>query len=158
MAVSPKQLEQRIQASIPRIVDIVEQSQQVVLQETLGQMLQRIFNRGEDAEGNIIGPYSSEAYKQLREDRGLQTTKIDLQFSGDLFRSIDIGTSNNIPVIGITNSKSADISVYQEIAKGTGSVPRKIFTPSEQEKDQAVRVATDFIIENLKEIIKSWGK
>lgn len=158
MAVSPKQLEQRIQASIPRIREIVDQSQQVALQDALGQMLQRIFNRGEDAQGNIIGPYSSETYKQLRESRGLQTTKIDFQFNGDLFRSIDIGTSNDVPAIGITNTKSSEISVYQEIAKGTGSVPRKIFTPSDQEREQATRIATDYIIENLKEIVKSWGK
>ena len=164
MAVSIKKLEANIKRSLPAIQELVANSHVVSVQDTLGLMLQRIFNRGEDAMGNPIGKYSTNpdgsdsSYIKRRQKKGLQTNYIDLQFEGNLFRSVDVGTSNDVPCIGITNSKSADVSEDLEIKLGTGPVPRNIFTPSQSEIDNASRVATDYLIDGLKGIIASWGK
>jgi hypothetical protein len=90
----------------------------------------RIFNKGQTTAGNTMR-YRSAPYKKLRVDAGLQTNWKDLQFTGNLFYSMNIlNAGNNAVVYGFNNMQTAQIAEYQEGLKQVGEA---IFELSEKE-------------------------
>jgi hypothetical protein len=106
--------------------------------ELVGQLTQRIFNKGKASDNSQIGTYDDKrkqtfltkkakssfnkkqlkkleqtgeelTYKELREARGLQVAFVDLQFTGALFESIKNGKTNDGAVIGFNNLEEAKI-------------------------------------------------
>lgn len=59
---------------------------------------------------NPITMYIGSGYSGLRTLNGRQTGYVDLQYSGDLFESIQVSTDAGSPVLKIISSKEADIS------------------------------------------------
>lgn len=62
----------------------------------------RIFNDGLTSSGVAIGRYSQE-WSEVRRARGRQVSYVDLQFTGELFESIQVGTRDNRVVIETKN-------------------------------------------------------
>lgn len=90
-------------------------------------------------------------YKALRERQGLEGNFVNLEYSGKLKDSIDIGTFDGKPVIGFTAAKSVLISQGLENKYG------QIFYPSKEEIDIAVMLMETYIVEELKKITDSWA-
>jgi hypothetical protein len=143
--------------NIPALVKANEVRLQTVACSTvLGNLLQRIFNKGEAADGGLIGPTLSsnrfgaysEKYGRLRKDRGRRVDKVDLQFGGTLFESIQLGTSNGKQVIGITSEKQTEIAERHEKV----NFKKPIFRATEKEIEigfKALQTNLDIIIRNI---------
>jgi hypothetical protein len=144
-------LSKKIEASIPRLQAASANAEVVANNEALGTILGRIFNDGQKTNGSKIGSYTSESYKRKRESAGLQTNQIDLQFEGDLFNSVQVGTLNGRPAVGIINSDEAEISGHLEERYGP------IFQASLSEREQAISTARDFMFNAIRKEIKTWS-
>ena len=143
--------------NIPALVKANEvRLQTVACSSVLGVLLQRIFNKGEAADGGLIGPTLSsnrfgaysEKYGRLRESKGRRVDKVDLQFSGSLFESIQIGTSGGKQVIGITSAEQTQIAEKQEKV----NFKKPIFRATESEAQigfNALRANLDIIIKGI---------
>lgn len=92
-------------------------------------------------------------YKRLRELKGLQTDFVDLQFNGDLFRSVDKVVKENKGVIAITNKEEAKISAYHE-----KKYKKDIFVGSDKERMESLETARTYAMDKLRSIFKSWGQ
>lgn len=120
--------------------------------ETL--ILTRIFVDGKASDGNDIGPTLSrnrfgaysEKYGKLRASKGFGVGKVDLQFEGDLFKSIKTGTSNGEIVVGIDSVKQTEIAEKQEKV----NFKKDIFRPTESE----IKVGQNAFVRELNLIIK----
>lgn len=73
----------------------------------------RIFNKG-GAVDSKIGKYRSRSYRKKREKAGRQTGFKDLEFNGDLRRSIQTGKRSTGAVIGFDNGRAKQIAQYQQ--------------------------------------------
>lgn len=117
---------------------------------TLGDFLFRIFNEGKDANGGQIGTYRS-SWKKVREDNGRQTGYKDLEFSGELRRSIVVGeTSEGDAAIGFRFGKQALIAEGQELQTG-----KEIFKLSETEKKQLSDAISNQLQKEIRECLSS---
>lgn len=90
-------------------------------------------------------------YKRLREIQGLETGFVNLQYTGKLSATLDIGTINDNPAIGLTTEKSADIVEGLEKKYGV------IFIPQDEEVKIAIDLAGQYIIEQFQKEIDSWA-
>lgn len=119
-----------------------------------GLMKRRIFNLGEDAEGNRLGTYRKQ-YAKKRVKQGRQIAYKDLEVEGALRRSIEtVKVDNAKVVIAIVNPQTALIAGYQEeqVGRLRGGGIAKIFTLSQAEYDQVQtegRRAIQQVIKNL---------
>lgn len=121
---------------IERLLDIIEANSDKWLYAALSRieadMKTRIFNLGQDVDGLGLGTYSPK-YAQYRKDNNKQTGYKDLEFDGDLRRSIQVGISGNKRVLGYTRTDS------RLIAKGQEKQTKKIiFKVTEDEKKAAL--------------------
>lgn len=91
----------------------------------------RIFNKG-GAVSAPIGRYRSRSYRKKRSKAGRQTGYKDLEFDGDLRRSIQTGKRKTGAVIGFDNDRAKDIAGYQEDQTG-----KKIFKITDSEINAA---------------------
>jgi hypothetical protein len=128
----------------------------------MGKMKYRIFNKGEDAEGNTLGRYTK-PYGKKREVSGRQTGYKDLELDGSLRRSIEtIRINNNQVAIAITNNETAKIAGYQEQQVGniragqntrTGAAgPAIIFSLSQEEFNQVQAEGNEAIGQVIKKL------
>lgn len=81
-----------------------------------GELQYRVFNEGKTVAGKKMEYRNAPSnYTRLRKDAGLQVRWKDLQFTGNLFYSMNIlSTKNNEVVYGFNNNKTAEIAHYQE--------------------------------------------
>lgn len=93
-----------------------------------GQILQRIHNRGEATNGSKIGDYLS-SWRDVRLAAGYQVSYVDLQWEGDLFRSVVVGTSNGVPVLGFSSDRERYKAVRHELFR-----KKSIWKPSKKER------------------------
>lgn len=98
-----------------------------------GEMQYRVFNQGKTTAGTQMKYRKApSAYTKLRQDAGLQVRHKDLQFTGDLFYSMNIlTTKNNEVVYGFNNNGAAQIAEWQETSDVQVNEP--IFDLSEKE-------------------------
>lgn len=106
-----------------------------VAQAVRGELLQRVFVDGETIDGGLIGKYSR-SYAQLRAAKGRQTGKVDLNFTGALFVSIQVVRSGQSVVIAMTDPAQID-----KLAQLKARYPR-VFGVSQREANEAVRAFT----------------
>lgn len=147
--------------SVPPIPDFSD-AMFSAINSGMGLMKQRIFNRGEDADGNSLGKYVGKKtnvtakkfggnkklqknfigegalteYEKFRVAHGRQVAYKDLEVDGSLRRSIEtVKDSNGKVTIAIVNPETARIAGYQEeqIGKIRGTGIARIFSLSESE-------------------------
>lgn len=145
------ELVRKIKASLPELSKISADAELVGNKHVEGLILDRIFTLGKKADGSPIGAYKSKQYIKKRIDEGLQTSYVDAQFSGQLFRSITTGTLNGKPAVGITDPDRVEVSQYLDERYGI------IFTASTSERAEAINVAREYSFNKIKEIIKGWS-
>lgn len=105
------------------------------LERMRAEMLFRIHNEGKATGGDLIGPYRSAQYIQRRLTKGLRVDTKDLQFEGNLLRSlvVDLGPDGR-PALGFNAHIYRIIAGAQE--DQTGKV---IYTPSDQEIENSLK-------------------
>ena len=145
-----EELPNRLNQAIAEFEELFLNAPQVQSQEILGSYLQRIFNDGQNTNGTQIGSYTPGRYKALRNKEGKRIDKVDLQFSGDLFRSIDTGTLGKDVVIGFTNAERSKIAAYLEERYGN------VFTVQKKEEEEAAELMLEYITEGTNAILKKW--
>jgi hypothetical protein len=113
----------------------------------MGKMKFRIFNKGEDAEGDSLGRYTKQ-YGKKRETAGRQTGYKDLEFEGSLRRSIEVARTDN--------EQTARIAGYQEqqVGKKRGGGIAPIFTLSQREFDQVKAEGDAAIAQVIKRLME----
>lgn len=138
------------------IVDFEKLQYQIELnssQKALALLMDRTFASSgaiRDSKNKKLKGYS-EAYAKKREEAGYQTKNKDLQITGALMESIQVGESNGRPVLGFLTERSAKIAGYQEDQnKDT------IFTLNESERQEVIEDSKQFAIEQIQNIVKSW--
>jgi hypothetical protein len=121
-------------------------------QTALAVLNSRVFSGGaEDVNNAQLKGYSA-AYAKKREKAGRQTAKKDLIFTGALFESIQVGTSNNLPAMGFLTENEAKVAGYQEEQSGV-----KTFALNDSERAFVANEVKDFVIGKLGEIVKRWS-
>ncbi len=106
----------------------IKQIQFPILKFYEGTSKYRIFNEGKATDGSLIGRYRSLSYKKAREAKGRQTGYKDLEFFGDLRRSLTVGTNGDEFVFGFATDKGRLIGQYQETQTG-----KEIWSPTSSE-------------------------
>jgi len=109
-----------------------------------GEMKQRIFNQGGDADGGKIGKYKSKQWIQKRSESGRQTGLVDLEFTGSLRDSIQVVKSGDDVFLAITNAT--------DYVKAKGQEQRRkkpIFIPSAEERTDVENYLNDLISERV---------
>lgn len=109
-----------------------------------GEMKQRIFNNGGDAEGGKIGKYKSKAWIQKRSDNGRQTGEVDLEFTGSLRDSIQVVKSGREVFLAVTNSTDYVKAKGQEARR-----KKQIFVPSDAERRSVENYLNDLISDQV---------
>jgi hypothetical protein len=96
-----------------------------------GLFLQRIHNDRQTTSGSSLGQYRSAQHKKKRVEAGRQVGEKDLEFYGNLRRSVKIGTSGGKNVMGFDNDMSRLIAEGQE-----GQIKEDVYTPSNSELNE----------------------
>lgn len=109
-----------------------------------GEMKQRIFNNGGDAEGGKIGKYKSKAWIQKRSDNERQTGEVDLEFTGSLRDSIQVVKSGREVFLAVTNSTDYVKAKGQEARR-----KKQIFVPSDAERRSVENYLNDLISDQV---------
>jgi hypothetical protein len=128
----------------------------VGLKDLEGRMKQRIFNKGLNSDNSKIGNYSKgwAASRQKGKPvgtppKGLQTSYIDLEFTGDLRKSITAGKDGNDAVLFMNNDEKYAISGYLEEQK-----KQVIFDATNREAKAVVTYIDELIIDEFNKAIK----
>jgi hypothetical protein len=109
-----------------------------------GEMKQRIFNQGGDANGGKIGKYKSKSWIDKRSENGRQTGMVDLEFTGSLRDSIQVVKSGKDVFLDITNSTDYVKAKGQEARR-----KKPIFIPTDQERRDVENYLSDLISERV---------
>lgn len=130
---------------------IVEKLAEVGINTLDAEMRNRIFEESMAVNEPIKkGEPYVKAYAKVRAKAGRQTRRIDLQFSGDMLRSIKkIKTSTGEALI-FNNQNSANIARGLQERWG-----QTIFEPNESERTQTINIIQDTFKEIINEIFKT---
>jgi hypothetical protein len=118
--------------------------------DLLGEMLGRIFNDGKDSTDKPIGKYKSKSWIKTRSLNGRQTGFVDLQFTGDLFNSIQVVKRGNDVFIAIINDDDYNKAIGNEKRR-----KKTIFLPTENERDNTEKYINDLFED---EFLKAFNK
>jgi hypothetical protein len=175
---TPQEYQEGVEQLKQEIEKIVLDAPFVQSFELVGQLTNRIFNKGKASDGTQIGTYDDKrkqtfltkknksafnkkqlkkleetgeelTYKELRQARGLQVAFVDLQFTGALFESIKNGKTNDGAVIGFNNLEEAKIASYNE-----KKYKKAIFAPSQFEQQTSIELMNKYIATKISESIK----
>jgi len=118
-----------------------------------GFMQNRVFQKGESTTGQI-GQYS-ETSKKIREAKGLQTAYVDLEFSGELRKSIKTGQSKGETVYGIEEITYIDGQTTVEVAnKNRERFGQNILEVSDEEINEAFDGAIQAVSKDIDRAIE----
>jgi hypothetical protein len=92
-------------------------------------------------------------YKELRELKGLQVEFVDLQFTGQLFESIQVVNQNDKAIVAITNQDRAKVADYLE-----KKYDKAIFSLAKEERLQVMEKTATFAQKEVQKIIQRWSK
>lgn len=145
---------------IDSVIECIIKDRQVIEVAALEQgnalMSARIFGSegGFSLDGSELGEYS-DAYlrKRLRNNKGSNLNK-NLIYDGNLFRSIQIGRSNNKKTaLGFTDQDLADIARFQE--ESDVQVNEPIFGFNSEEMEICLEVIKNGVQQSLKRCFKT---
>jgi hypothetical protein len=142
MAINEKQFKDGLSSVIRNIKRRESEALLLTAKRLEGLMKRRIFNDGKASNGGQIGKYKSKAWKKKRSEGGRQISKVDLQFKGDLIRSLKVVKDGDEVVLAIVND--------QDYAKARGNEDRrkkKIFNPTKEETIQVEEYFEDILSE-----------
>jgi hypothetical protein len=131
---------QSIQQIIKQLDTVIEDAKQDAVKTIYGNMVSRIFDKGQKTDGSQIGKYESEAYKEKRRSKGLQVGFVDLTFSTSLNKSV---VSNSIDQIYFNNTYGQTIGGFQDKRYG------KIFSATKNER----QIFREILNDKLNELI-----
>lgn len=137
-----------IQALTDAITGNAERIRTVTFNTVKGQLVRRIFNEGIASDGGRIGVYAFSTAKQ-RSKAGRRITTVDLEMTGTLRRSVAVGVSEGMTVLGISENQNepvisvkdgrlrvtgtSDFSVTDNAIYQEDNFGKEIFAPSEEE-------------------------
>jgi hypothetical protein len=119
----------------------------------------RVFNEGKAADGSDIGQYKGgkdAAYKKKRNAEGRRIDKVDLQFTGRLFESINVVQQNGKDKLAIVDPGAhsrAQIAAYLE-----EKYSKTIFAIGKDEKVILMKKVSKFAEREISKIIQKWSK
>lgn len=143
----------KINKSIPELENLQYEIEQSATQTSFVLLMDRTFASSggfRDSKGKKLKGYSN-AYAKKREKAGYQIKEKDLQITGALMESIQVGESNGRPALGFVTERSAEIAGFQEEQNKD-----LIFILSDEEREEVIRQTREFAIEKIQEITKSW--
>lgn len=140
---------------------VVEGATRLAADQLQTDIMKRIFEIGSDANGKVIknGIGYTDAYAKYRRAVGRQVTKIDLQLTGDLMRSITrVDTTQGVNVI-FNNDFEAEKARYLEknLGRFVGGGSQQIFFPSDIEADKALDLIEQTFIKTLDELVARYS-
>lgn len=120
-----------------------------------GSIKVRIFNEGQNTAEAPIGKYKSKYWVKAREKRGNQVGAVDLEFTGDLRRSIKPLMDGDDAVLAIADDLDYKKAMGQEEIQGKkkGGGKMEIFTPSDSEIADAQENLDELIDAEIERII-----
>tara|TARA_R110002126_G_scaffold287993_1_gene441161 strand:+ start:8264 stop:8716 length:453 start_codon:yes stop_codon:yes gene_type:complete len=107
----------------------------------------RIFNEGKASDSSLIGKYRSLSYRKARQARGRQTGYKDLEFEGDLRRSLTVGTNGKDFVFGFATDAARLIGAGQE-----KQTKKDIWNPTTSEENDINKATAKLITKCLKTV------
>ena len=102
----------RVDDLIDKIIANKDKWAYLALSRVEADMKTRVFNEGKDINEVGLGKYSPK-YAKYRKDNSKQISFKDLEFDGDLRRSIQVGRSGDRTVLGFVRTESRLIAGYQ---------------------------------------------
>lgn len=109
------------------------------------------FRKVKTPKGNRALAVVKGGYSEFRTLNGLQNAFVDLEFRGDLFRSIQVGEYNGHYVLGfnslIQSKKALNLEVHFK---------KRIFEPTVEEKALAEQAARDYLQDKLQILFNTW--
>jgi hypothetical protein len=112
-----------------------------------GLYLQRIHNDRKATDGSSLGQYRSIQYKKKRQAKGRQVGEKDLEFYGDLRRSVKIGKSGNNNVMGFDRDLSRLIAEGQQ--EQIGKEVHVVSNDELKDMDERYLLEVDFRLNQL---------
>lgn len=109
------------------------------------------FRKVKTPTGNRALAIVKGGYSEFRTLNGLQNAFVDLEFRGDLFRSIQVGELNGHFVLGYNSLIQAKKMHNLEI-----HFKKKIAEPTIEEKAQAEQAARDYLQDKLQNLFNTW--
>ena len=109
------------------------------------------FRKVKTPTGNRALAVVKGGYYEFRTLNGLQNAFVDLEFKGDLFRSIVIGPYNGHFVLGFNSIK--EMAIAQGLEK---RFKKRRFEPTVEEKAQAEQAARDYLNGKLQVLFNQW--
>lgn len=142
----------KIEATIPKFEKLGYNHELFVAQEALVQLSLRVWTDGgvKDVRGNLLKPYSHD-YAIKRVVAGYQARVKDLEITGALRRSTDVGSKDGKPAMGFTDEDLSKIAGYQEEQNET-----KIFQLADNERKEVLEKGKEFVFSELRKITKEW--
>lgn len=113
-----------VQKDLQAIINVVAQEadgiRTVTFNTVKGQLARRIFNNGTATAGQSIGQYQP-LTKKIREAGGRQTSKVDLEMTGTLRRSVAVGVGEQRVVLGLLEQPEPEIKIENGRVKISGT-------------------------------------
>jgi hypothetical protein len=118
-----------------------------------GILKDRVFGQGKSTEGKI-GKYKDRKWAVKRFNAGRQISYVDLNFTGELMNSIQVGEDKNDVVLYINNDKKYLIARGQEEqqARKVGKSKMDIFSLSKEEEEAVIEYITELIDEQIEKL------
>jgi len=150
-----KEIEKKIIDSLPEIEKIGYDSELIAAQRSLELLFARTFAAPGDGVRDVdnakLKPYTL-PYAKWRAKRGYQIKNKDLQVTGALHESIQVGSSDGRPALGFLTERSTLIATYQEEQQGN-----IIFSLNAEEVEEVKKTIAEFAINRMSEIVKTWS-
>lgn len=146
MALELSDIDDRLADVLKKVVNNRFKYTTIAAKDAEGILKQRVFSKAQAADGSSLGGYKSKAHIKKRKSKGNQTSKKDLEFTGDLRRSITTaGRKNNSEaVLGFDNKDKFEIAEHQETY-----LKKDIFTLSTKEIAGITERATAVIARDI---------
>lgn len=109
------------------------------------------FRKVKTPTGNRALAVVKGGYSEFRTLNGFQNAFVDLEFRGDLFRSIQVGELNGHFVLGFNSLIQAKKAHNLEI-----HFKKQIFEPTIEEKAQAEQAGRDYLIMKYQQLFNTW--
>lgn len=147
------EVEKKFNDAIPKLQKMLSNVELRAAQNSLGLLNLRVFTGNDgakDTRKNKLTPYTK-GYAKFRSKPPYNQTSVDknLQLTGQLMESVNIGLSNGKEVMGFTNSLAADKADWQEKQNKT-----VIFAMADDEKEHIKDDIVQFVKEQLSQVFR----
>ena len=119
-----------------------------IANDILASNIKRIHSErgGKDLDGESIGEYQSEVYRDLRDKKGKLNRTVNLEFTGRLRADLNVEKSGKDYLLGFTSEYGKQVSEANEERYG-----KEIWGVSDDDEKRIQDALRDYIKENLGE-------